>query len=748
MRGTVWRTDILVDGYTGSVEELTLPARRPLEIEWKETGKEEVLCGSTATLRIESPGDRTYTNLYTVRPGSVQLKVWRGGQLWWVGTLDPEFYEEPYERLKDYDVTLTFQDFGILDRLKFNGSGMLSIGALLTAALERSALDMLPVMVSTGTQVGDVAAAAVPEGVSVLAANMYDEDGEAMTLREALTGVLQPLAMRLVQRGGYIWLYDLDALYNGHESRALVWSGARQTLGVDRTASRVKVIWNPYAQSGQLNDGKCWVTAIIKALTNLHYQTGMPEGESLYWTIHHQTDRSKATNTDYGFTLWTSQTGKGATLTGAGVRFFKTVPHLDGDEGEGVALVWGVGRDKGFNQDYHLPYFHGYGVGTAHTEVPTSLLTYTYGHAVLLRTEGVSLPPALYAGQLQLRIKVELLLDVRFNPWVEATDFNTGGTRLEKRMHERWTAGMNFVCVPVRLRFDPADGGSALYWKRDLGIEQAGSTRMAGRAEPLADTYGEWVTEDSTGWLMWYDAKDRAGSSGVLGWKANRQSISPTVDELEGLFGMLDSGQYLSYPGTGCAGTLTMEVLDHWYCLGTDGTFEADGVTYTKLVRRDGSDGYASYLRWALMKLPQVEVLKGNVLDTELLTDDVAYSGEINAQAREEVEIDTVCGSARYDRELARGVYVAGGVPVRTFGRAGRTGGCEELLIGTLHSQWAERHVKLTGEMEEHGEGLLTYTEANQDGLKLMKMAEVVDAIGEVTNATLVELSPDEYDKA
>ena len=749
VRGTVWRADLLVEGHTGSVEELTFPARRPLEIEWKVTGKEEVVCGSTATLRIESPGDRTYTELYTVKPGCVQLQVWRAGVLWWVGDLDPEFYEEPYERADSYDVTLTFQDFGLLERLRFAGSGMVSIGQLLTDALTRCGLGALPVMVSTGTSVGSAAPEEVLDDVSVMAANLYDEDGEAMTLGEALKGVLQPLGMRLVQRGGHVWLYDLDTLYNGHESLAVVWSGTRQTLGVDRTANKVTLTWSPYVQGGVLAKGECWVSGLQKHLTNLWNKEGLDYGENKYWTMHHQGDRSKATLTDYGFTLWTSEAGKGATLVADGLRYFKMVPHLDGEEGEGVALVWGVGAvDLWQSSNYHVPYYYGHGVGTAHSTVPTSLLSYTYGHAVLLRTIGVSLPPALQASQLQLRVKVDMLLDVRFNPFVEAVDFETGVQRKEKQMYAQWTAGMNFVCVPVRLRFDPADGGSPLYWKRGLDIVQQGSTGMAGRNKPLSDTYGEWVTEDSIGWLMWYDAKDRSGGSGVLGWKANRQGISPTIGELDGLFGMLESGQYLPYPGTGRAGTLTMEVLDHWYCLGTDGTFDSDGVTYTKLVRCDGSNGLTNHLRWALMKLPQVEVVKAHVLDTELATDDVTYSGVINAHAREDVELDTVCGTARYDRELARGIYVTDGEPVRNFLRAGRLGGCEELLIGTLHSQWAERHVKLSGEMEEQGEGLVTYIEANQNGVKLMKVGEVVDAIGEVTDATLVELSPDEYDKA
>ena len=115
--GVVWAVDIMQEAEKafGTVGGLSFPADCPLEIEWNREDKETVVCGSTATLTVISPGDRTYEDLYTVEPGRIRLDVWRGGALYWSGALDPEFYEEPYERLKDYEVKLTLSDFGILD---------------------------------------------------------------------------------------------------------------------------------------------------------------------------------------------------------------------------------------------------------------------------------------------------------------------------------------------------------------------------------------------------------------------------------------------------------------------------------------------------------------------------------------------------------------------------------------------------------------------------------------------------------
>ena len=123
-KGVVWRVEILQDNYSGNVGQLTFEADEALVINWKHTDKEEVICGSEATLKIESPGDRTYEDLYTIEVGKIRMDVYRENSLYWSGTLDPEFYEEPYEKARYYVVTLTFSDFGILDRLKYNLSGM------------------------------------------------------------------------------------------------------------------------------------------------------------------------------------------------------------------------------------------------------------------------------------------------------------------------------------------------------------------------------------------------------------------------------------------------------------------------------------------------------------------------------------------------------------------------------------------------------------------------------------------------
>ena len=56
--GIVWRVEILQDADApfDKIGSLTFEADSPLVMEWN-CAKEETVCGSSATLRVESPGD-------------------------------------------------------------------------------------------------------------------------------------------------------------------------------------------------------------------------------------------------------------------------------------------------------------------------------------------------------------------------------------------------------------------------------------------------------------------------------------------------------------------------------------------------------------------------------------------------------------------------------------------------------------------------------------------------------------------
>lgn len=70
--GIIWRVEILqeADADFEVIGSLAFPADEPLVIEWGNKSKEEVICSSVATLKIISPGDRTYEDLYSIEVGA------------------------------------------------------------------------------------------------------------------------------------------------------------------------------------------------------------------------------------------------------------------------------------------------------------------------------------------------------------------------------------------------------------------------------------------------------------------------------------------------------------------------------------------------------------------------------------------------------------------------------------------------------------------------------------------------------
>lgn len=261
--GTVWEVEILRPEKVLNPVELSFPADEPLVVEWDDITPESTVTGSTATLKVISATDREFTDLYVRHPGEVRLAVWRRNPddtrtLYWQGSLDPEFYEEPYETLQGYDVTLTFSDFGYMDRIDFDLRGLLDYGTLLKHCLEQSGFDadFAPMKIGEGISTRRNAADEEPlklADLAVDARNFYDEEGKPQTLRQVAEGLLQPLALHMVQTGGAVWVYDDNWLaaqrsVPGDGIPAFVrWDGDEQTLSAAETYNNVKVSFSGYA---------------------------------------------------------------------------------------------------------------------------------------------------------------------------------------------------------------------------------------------------------------------------------------------------------------------------------------------------------------------------------------------------------------------------------------------------------------------------------------------------------------------
>lgn len=739
--GVVWRAEILqeADAAFETVGSLEFDADQPLVIEWGNKSKEEVICGATATLKIISPGDRTYEDLYSIDVGRVRLDVYRNNALYWSGCIDTEFYEEPYEQLNGYTVSLSFTDLGVLDRLKYDLANMQTLYDVISYCIGRCGINCGGIddgLISTSLTPSSSALSLTD--IKVRSDNFYDEDGEALTLGEVIEGILQPLALRMIQRAGKVYIYDLNGLYTKAAKKQIVWDGSSQTLGVDVVYNNAKITWSTYAQSGNLSPDSCWgsieTDATLMALNNL---SGGSKNGANYFSYHYSTTLSDWIDaTDCGFTIWLAADGVNAELLNNSVRFFKIVPQYDGTESEGIAIWWKsvegikVGTSSNWSASFASK---GHGEGT----IPGAIGSIG---ASLFKSSPVWLPPVDSAGNLVLRVAIDMLLDPRFNPFETAA--NLMKYVEQKGWYDQFNKYGNFVYVPVLIKFQP-DGSDTVYvWTNQSVVKKAVSSPVT----TLNATYGNWVVysgdsnPNAWGYLCYYDAKDHVDTSGVLGWKKNRPAINPHKQNTISVLTNAEDGQYIPYPNYGGGGgKLWIEVCgDGWNIVN-------EGTDLEK--SENGPKQLWNKISWVLMKLPEVEIMNSSQFDKTINTDDVEYNAQLNSAAKEPIEIDTICGTSAEGVPTARGAYFNArtGKQITQFTRAGRTTQAEDLLIGTLYSQFAQRRTTLSGEAQLMYDPIAVYTEANQDDKLFMATEDVQDVRMDCSDAVYVEIRPDEY---
>ena len=740
--GVIWRVEILQEANAefDVIGSLTFSADEPLVIEWGDKSKEEVICSSVATLKIISPGDRTYEDLYSIEVGRVRLDVYRNNALYWSGCIDTEFYEEPYEMLNGYEVSLTFSDFGVLDRLKYDLSDMRTLYDIVNYCAGRCGINCGGIddtLIST--QLTASGSALSLKSLQVRSDNFYDEDGEASTLADVIKGILQPLALRMIQRCGKIYIYDLNGLYNKASVKQIVWDGDSQTMGVDKVYNNAKITWSTYAQSGNLLPDKCWPESIetdapLMALNNL---AGGNKNGANYFSYHYSTVLDDWIDaTDCGFTIWTATEGNNAEL-GENVRFFKIVPQYDGTESEGIAIYWK--SVQGIKQSWGSGWSAFFGSkGNGNGNIPGTSID-SIGPA-LFKTSKVWLPPVDASRELTVRVSIDLLLDPRFNPFETAANLMKGAE--QKDWYDLFNTYGNFIYVPVTIKFQP-DGSNTVYvWTNRSIVKRSISSPVT----TLNGTYGSWVTytndnsPNDWGYLCYYDAKDHVDTSGVLGWKQNRPAINPHRNQLISILENAEAGQYIPYPNYGGrGGKLWVEVRGPGWYIVNEGADLANS--------ENGLKGLWNKVSWVLMKIPEIEIMNNTQFDQTISTDDVEYNAEINSAAKEAIEIDTICGTSAEGVPTARGAYfdASTGKQIKELTRAGRTTQVEDLLIGTLYSQFGQRRTTLNGEAQITHDPIATYKEDNQGDKKFILVEDVQDVIKDTSDTTFIELRPDEY---
>lgn len=737
-KGVVWQVDILQENYSGNVGALTFEADEALVINWKHTDKEEVICGSEATIKIESPTDRAYEDLYTIEVGRIRMDVYKDNALYWSGALDPEFYEEPYEKARYYTVTLTFSDFGILDRLKYNLSGMQSLQAILQDAIARTTINhggidadtYCTTYFETGGNKANLAA------LAIRSENFYDEDAEPNTLKEVIEGIMQPLALKMIQRNGKVYVFDLNGLHSLAPSTPIVWDGDSQTMGVDKVANNVKVNFSPYSSAEVMDGNLEYDDEYSVEEVNLVADPG-----ASYYSYYpdYSEDHRQGGNWDYNlinFTIFISTHGKGLKYINPGARYCHILP-LVGGPSECTAIAWD---------------FMSGGHGAITTGWPKHILRpggVTQESATqVMQTNKVFLPKLSSEGEKSyyVRLTLEMLLDARYNPFTEGNDGNEGGN------YDRMKTRTGYCFVPIAVNLYDSAGNAICHYVNSNNAKGAVKGHLGyakGSWQAGAASFGD-------AYLEYYDPKDLAESAGILGWKKNRHcigrpgkgsAVNPPV--IYDSFKQMADGEYMPYPTQG--GYLEIIVYAGVQCFDYDETVSGSfGLIQTpwNSPRYWVDDGRYAQCRWMLYKAPVVELVKNNLVFDAAELEDVEYSGYINKNAKEEISIDTICGTAATICPTAKGIYcrASDNLQIQKLKRAGVTDHPEKLLIGTLYSQYADRHTTLEGEAVIDTGALCKYTEQNQAGKVFMMSEERQDVITDTTQAVYTELSPDEYD--
>ena len=738
---TGWRVEIWQDLESEPVqEELSFPADSPLIIEWAATDKYIPLQSSSATLKVLSETDRKYIGLYAVVPASVRLDIYRNSVLYWSGTLDTELYEEPYSYVEDYEVTLTFADFAVLDRLKYTLSGMQTLQAIISSCITSSGIKVNGIDTSMiSTQLPASSTHIELSDLEVLSDNFFDEDGDALSLENVINGILQPLALRMVQRCGKIYIYDLNGLYNSGETQLIRWNNSNQVLGVDVVYNNAKITWSPYAMSGNCAPESCWDSSIPTpaSLIALNTPNGVTQNGATYLSYHYSGELDDWLDAgDCGFTLWTAKTGNNAIL-GENTEFFRIVPQLDGNEAEGIAIRWrGVRGYKLSASGSSETMFQSVAHGVTEDELAGTLASVG---GLLFRSADIYIPKVEKPESLLLRIKIELLLDPRFNPFESASNIHSSFE--QKDWYEHFNTFGNFVYVPVVVKFQPTGSSTVYVWTNQEVVSQNISSPVIA----LPKTYGQWVqvsgNDNTWGYLAYYDTQDRDRTSGVMGWKANRPAINPHIKEMYSALTNAADGQCIPYPANG-GGKLWVEVRKGSWQI-------SDGNKNLSATEVQSPKSLWSKISWILMKLPSVEIINNRQFDQDIDAEDIEYNAELNAYAKEPLEIETICGTSADGIPTARGAYfnAATSEQITNLTRAGRTSQVEDLFIGTLYSQYAARKTKLSGDANLLKNAGLIYIDASIPGDKLILVEDAQNLRDDTSTVTLIELRPDEYVK-
>lgn len=674
--------------------DMALSADCPVEIEWNDTDLLTPVQGASLTLKLHATQDMQYFRLHAARDGKLWILVHLDGELYWLGTLDTELYEEPYATRQDYEVQLTFSDFGIMDRLYFDGKGIMSVRRVMEYCIGKAGFD--PKLIYDCTLMHSDHGHAF-DNTYVSCENYYDENGSALTLRQVLDETLRPFAFHMVQRAGHIYIYDTDTLATPHtyfNTERIYWMSDDARLSVSPTYNQVKVSHSPFAQA-TVADGEIEHGGFLKSARNYFYSDTSsiaPTTFSMYY--------SDSSNRKLPFSFY----------PGNNARLFRFDKATGGENTCGVIYTA----------------YHGY----KNQDTFTSFLipSLTKAHSCYNSAGVCTSKPLmsirssmLIAGERtydRLRFTLEALIDPRYNPYIEAGDYNF------KKEYDNFQNWANFGYIPVRILLCDIHDGHVLYHYENIEVVKS-DTYESGNVQ------GRWV-EGEGAWgdcfLSYYDIDNRKQKSGFGLWTTNRQTIGYYRDPLPRVLTVRGDGMFTALPPA--AGYIRMEV----------GT----GIYQFDYKREEKAEVY-DIIRWVAYRNPRIALVDnyGNEVDDT----DVEHTAWLNPDAYSDLDIDTILDTAsdQVPPASARGYLIdENGTPMKTLERNGNTLRLSHLLISAAYSAYAEPHPVLSGTVRLVPD-LAVYTEASMPERQFMATHTIQDLRAYTEQSTYHAISRDIY---
>jgi hypothetical protein len=306
-----------------------------------------------------------------------------------------------------------------------------------------------------------------------------------------------------------------------------------------------------------------------------------------------------------------------------------------------------------------------------------------------------------------------VLYDVRKNPYEDASGYNESGNWSN---FNNW-ANYGWILSQLVLM---GDDGKTYSFDNSETFTDKPDANFAG---------GDWI-EGSNGrlYLQFYNPSNYKSQTGFGGWQSNKRSVGYEFGTLPANFSKYINQEKIPMPPVG--GIISLKIFK-----GVMSYDNSDDVSPT-------TDNVNNISRWLAYRGLKLSIVKAS--GKEIDAEDVVVSAWLNKAAENEISLDTYIGSMHSRVPMAKGVVLQqsnSNLPVKKFTRAGITDTLENLLLGTLYSNYAGRKNTLEGTIQivPTEQILSDKSSVNSRYLLLSERQDLQECFSEIKMAEIVE---------